>query len=67
MIYPEYDEPSLLIMLEGKITGANPPVQVRFLVPSTAEMYSAGSKDAQGTIPEGRQTGKLPQYPDGTK
>lgn len=47
-LYPEYDDPRLLIMLEGKITGAQAPVLVKFLVPSGAQMYSAGSKDALG-------------------
>jgi hypothetical protein len=47
-IYPEYDDPSLLVMLEGQIEGTEPPVEVKFLVPSTADMYSAGSMDAQG-------------------
>ena len=47
-IYPEYDDPRLLIMLEGQIVGMQTPVEVRFLVPSAAEMYSAGSMDAQG-------------------
>ena len=47
-IYPEYDDPRLLVMLEGQIVGGEVPVQVRFLVPSAAEMYSAGSMDAQG-------------------
>jgi hypothetical protein len=46
-VYPEYDDPRLLVMLEGKIT-STPPVEAKFLVPSAAEMYSAGSKDAQG-------------------
>ncbi|MDO8567346.1 MAG: zinc ribbon domain-containing protein [Dehalococcoidales bacterium] len=47
-VNPEYDNSRLLVMLEGKISGATPPVQVRFLVPSGAEMFSAGSKDATG-------------------
>ena len=47
-IYPEYDDPRLLVMLEGQIEGVEPPVVVNFLVPSEAEMYSAGSMDAQG-------------------
>lgn len=46
-VYPEYDDPRLLVMLEGKIVGAQPPATVRFLVPQEAEMYSAGSMDAQ--------------------
>lgn len=47
-VNPEYDDPRLLVMLEGKIVGIDPPAQVRFLVPSSAFMYSAGSRDAQG-------------------
>ncbi len=47
-IYPEYDDPRLLVMLEGQIGGARPPVEISFLVPSTAEMYSAGSIDILG-------------------
>jgi hypothetical protein len=46
-VYPEYDDPRLLVMLEGQIDGATPPATVRFLVPSTALMYSAGSIDDQ--------------------
>jgi hypothetical protein len=52
-IYPEYDDPRLLIMVEGQISGVDPPAQIRFLVPSSAEMYSAGSKDAQGNYSGG--------------
>jgi hypothetical protein len=47
-IYPEYDDPRLLVMLGGQIVGVQAPATVRFLVPSAAEMYSAGSIDAQG-------------------
>jgi hypothetical protein len=47
-VYPEYDDPRVLTMIEGKIAGAAPPATVRFLVPFNAEMYSAGSMDAQG-------------------
>ncbi len=47
-INPEYDDPRLLVMLEGKIVGVDAPAQVRFLVPAAAQMFSAGSKDAQG-------------------
>jgi len=47
-VNPEYDDPRLLVMMEGKITGATPPATVRFLVPQAAEMYSAGSKNAFG-------------------
>ena len=48
-VYPEYDDPlalgypTVLVMLDGEIDGANPPVDVRFLVPTGAAMYSAGS------------------------
>ena len=48
-VYPEYDDlarleyPSVLVMLEGEIVSANLPATIRFLVPSDAAMYSAGS------------------------
>ena len=48
-VYPEYDDllqlgyPSVLVMLEGEIVSANIPATIRFLVPSDALMYSAGS------------------------
>ncbi len=47
-IYPEYDDPRLLVMLQGTVDSVNIPATVRFLVPFSAEMYSAGSIDAQG-------------------
>ncbi len=50
---PEYDDPRLLVMLEGKIVGVNPPARIRFLVPTAAEMYSAGSRDATGNYTGG--------------
>ena len=56
-VNPEYDDPRLLVMLEGQIVGTQPPAEVRFLVPSAAEMYSAGSMDAQG-----RYSGGPPRY-----
>jgi hypothetical protein len=64
-IYPEYDDPRLLVMLEGKITGAEAPALVRFLVPAAAEMYSAGGKDAQGNYtggPPNRKTSSIPGW-----
>jgi hypothetical protein len=48
-ILPEYDDglelgvPTVLVMLEGEIEGVTAPAEVRFLVPSSAGMYSAGS------------------------
>lgn len=45
---PEYDQPGVLTIIEGQIDGATPPVQVKFLVPATAEMNSAGSESAIG-------------------
>lgn len=48
-VYPEYDDllqlgyPSVLVMVEGEVVSANIPVTIRFLVPSDAMMYSAGS------------------------
>jgi hypothetical protein len=47
------DDPRLLVMLEGNISGANVPTRIRFLVPEAAEMFSAGSKDPQGTYSGG--------------
>jgi hypothetical protein len=47
-VYPEYDDPRLLVMLEGKISGAQAPLTIRFLVPQGGELNSLGSKDAQG-------------------
>ncbi len=64
-IYPEYDDPRLLVMLEGQIEGIEPPAQVKFLVPSTAEMYSAGSMDTQGRYsggPPDRQPSSIPGW-----
>lgn len=46
LVNPEYDDPRLLVMMQGNIA-ATPPVRVSFLVPAAAEMNSAGSKDAQ--------------------
>lgn len=64
-VYPEYDDPRLLVMLQGQIVGAEPPVEVRFLVPSAAEMYSAGSMDAQGQYsggPPQREQSSIPGW-----
>jgi hypothetical protein len=64
-IYPEYDDPRLLVMLEGKIVGTEAPAEVNFLVPSAAEMYSAGSKDAQGVYtggPPQREPSSIPGW-----
>jgi hypothetical protein len=52
-IYPEYDDPRLLVMLEGDLMGIKAPAQVRFLVPTAAEMYSAGSMDTAGNYTGG--------------
>ncbi len=64
-VNPEYDDPRLLFMMEGKIVGANAPALVRFLVPSSAFMYSAGSKDAQGKYtggPPARAPSSIPGW-----
>ena len=47
-VYPEYDDPRLLVMLQGQIVDIQAPTTIRFLVPSAAEMYSAGAIDDQG-------------------
>ncbi|MFC2016513.1 hypothetical protein ACFLUF_02240 [Chloroflexota bacterium] len=64
-IYPEYDDSRLLVMLEGQIEWAEPPVVVRFLVPSEAEMYSAGSMDTLGQYtggPPNRERSSIPGW-----
>ncbi len=61
-IYPEYDDPRLLVMLEGRIVDAQPPLDIRFLVPEAAEMYSAGSMSPDGEYsggPPERQTSSI--------
>jgi hypothetical protein len=63
-VYPEYDQPSLLVMLEGQITGATLPALVRFLVPQTAQLYSAGSKDATGIYSPGQNREGVAGTPD---
>jgi hypothetical protein len=64
-IYPEYDDPRLLVMLEGQIVGVEAPAKVRFLVPAAAQMYSAGWKDAQGRYtggPPDREPSPIPGW-----
>ncbi|MBI2850341.1 MAG: zinc ribbon domain-containing protein [Chloroflexi bacterium] len=62
-IYPEFDDPRLLVMLEGNLDGAEAPVRVRFLVPAIAEMFAAGSKDAQGEYSGGPPDRKASEIP----
>lgn len=65
LIYPEYDDPRLLVMLEGKISAAEVPSEVRFLVPEAAQMFSAGAKDATGKYtggPPNRIPSKIPGW-----
>jgi hypothetical protein len=62
-INPEYDDPRLLVMLEGQVDGAEPPAPVRFLVPAAAEMYSAGSKDSTGKYTGGPPARKASTFP----
>src|ERR1035437_3483999 len=52
-VYPEYDDPRLLVMLEGQITGTTLPALVKFLVPQSANLFSAGSKNTQGVYSGG--------------
>jgi hypothetical protein len=62
---PEYDDPSLLVMMQGTILGATPPATVQFLVPTTAVMYSAGSIDTTGKYsggPPSRVASSLPGW-----
>lgn len=62
-VYPEYDDPRLLVMLEGQIAGTKAPATVRFLVPSGAQMFSAGWKDAQGKYAGGPPNRKPSDVP----
>ncbi|MBI4286156.1 MAG: zinc ribbon domain-containing protein [Chloroflexi bacterium] len=62
-VNPEYDDPRLLVMLEGQITGVTAPSLVRFLVPEKAEMFSAGTKDAQGRYSGGPPNRKASSVP----
>lgn len=62
-LYPEYDDPQLLVMLQGEIVGVDIPATVRFLVPETAEMYSAGSVDEVGVYAGGPPDRAASQVP----
>lgn len=55
-VNPEYDNPRLLVMMQGQLDGLTAPTTVSFLVPSTAEMYSAGSIDTAGNYTGGPPT-----------
>ncbi|MDO8673449.1 MAG: zinc ribbon domain-containing protein [Dehalococcoidia bacterium] len=61
-IYPEYDDPRLLMMLDGYLPQGTPiPATIRFLVPTGAAMNSAGYWDAQGKYkPSPTLVGGLP-------
>ena len=64
-VNPEYDDARLLVMIEGKVVGGEIPALVRFLVPATAEMYSAGSKDILGDYtggPPDRKPSAIPGW-----
>jgi len=64
-VLPEYDDPRLLVMIQGSVVGATPPTTIRFLVPDSAEMYSAGSKDAQDNYtggPPRREASEIPGW-----
>lgn len=62
-LYPEYDDPRLLVMLEGQVVGVDVPATVNFLVPATAEMYSAGSRDADGVYSDGNHVRESSEVP----
>jgi hypothetical protein len=47
-LYPEFDDPRLLVMTQGHVAqGTTLPAMVRFLVPTDAQLYSAGAMDSQ--------------------
>lgn len=65
-VNPEYDDPlklgypTVLVMLDGQIEGATPPTTIRFLVPSDASMYSAGSGPRSNYQPPGNSLARKP-------
>ncbi len=70
-VNPEYDDalkignPVLLVMIEGEIVSPQPPVNIRFLVPTSAQMYSAGSKNSFGEYkggPPNRKASSISGY-----
>lgn len=64
-VNPEYDDPRLLVMLRGQIAGVAAPATVRFLVPQSAFMNSAGSIDTQGKYnggPPARKASAIPGW-----
>jgi hypothetical protein len=62
-VNPEYDDLRLLVMIEGQIVGAQVPVRIRFLVPTTAVMFSAGSKNSFGEYKGGPPERKASSTP----
>src|ERR1017187_3723116 len=62
-VYPEYDDPRLLVMLEGQVVPSTPSAQVKFLVPQSANLFSAGSKNAQGVYSGGPPDRKASSTP----
>jgi hypothetical protein len=72
-VYPEYDQPSLLTMFRGQLTGvtasAADPATVRFLMPATAVPFSAGFIGTDGLYARGGFTdptkdANIDPYPD---
>jgi len=60
-IYPEYDDPRLLVMLDGLIPAdATLPITLQFMIPSTASLNSAGSRDTSGNYVPWNNTGGDP-------
>jgi len=62
-IYPEYDDPKLLIMLHGELDGVEAPAVVRFLVPEGSLMYSAGWFNTSGQYEQGSWEGNAEGNP----
>lgn len=62
-LYPEYDDPRLLVVIDGEIEGVTAPATIRFLVPEAAVMYSAGSMDGETYIPHAGAPGEPPRQP----
>jgi len=64
-VYPEYDDPRLLVWMGGDITGVEPPVTVSFLIPATAQINATASADALGLYSDGppdREASSVPGW-----
>ena len=64
LLYPEFDDPRLLVILRGETVGATAPTKVRFLVPSAAEMHFTGSIGVGGQYSSSQPQREPSEIPD---